>query len=543
MTESISLDLSFDYVNRKYKTAVRLYATDTNPTLAVSYPIVGTNGIISETNRHKLLSGVETSSSQLSEDVPYVISNSEGLIMSAGHLPSAGKYLNISVGRDEQDFGYTNQGGYGINRGLNSGVFWSSNPYVNYRPDYSLDPADISSYPSYSGNITTRLVSVNSPLSKYDFDYSGIPLQLVRGEGCLYGTVSAQLNNRVTWSNSTPIASHTDVDFTDALVSSLSGSSQGQTFRVLDYDNSNNYLYLDKSGSLESNIIRVAPRTMITGYRAWRDNTTDAASAFYTEDLITPGIGNSSGTLVNNGDQNFELGFGSTNIFCTSITIPKDPHMRDPEFGDLVEYTDNGSNANTGMVVSVTEVGGQYTLFYFPRQDAHPTLTEYTLVRTSRYNVELYPNFGEQYTVVSHGSTTYPWYGETRATVPSAELDIVGGDYDSVFGTSDDHSHFHIGPVHLGDGTKLTDSNILLSGELYNNNPTTSTPLTTWRRWTSADSNIASIHTGIYSKFGALVGTYSQAFTTPDMLTLEAEARIGSAVVKKTINFPVQPPV
>jgi len=155
----------------------------------------------------------------------------------------------------------------------------------------------------------------------------------------------------------------------------------------------------------------------------------------------------------------------------------------------------------------------------------------------------LYPSFSESYSVTSHGDITNPWFGKTNVITPSAELEISAGDYDSAFGTVDSTSHFHIGPVHLSNGEVLTGNNIYISGRLFNNNPTSTVPLTSWERFTSADTNIANIHSGIFSKFGSLIATYNQAFSTPDILTLEAKASLGSAVVKKTTNLPIQPPV
>lgn len=540
MTEQVSLNLDFDYQNRKFLVSAK-YPGDTIPTRSDSPNIINSNGPISSAEIANIVTNLPDGIVPTLTNIPFYIIGSDGTLLKDGAFSTGTSFASRVFTSKVEDFGINNQGNYGYDRSGNNTILFSSNPFATHRVSYSVNPSLLSSYPNLSGYISSYLESSDLPLSKVDGSYSGVPLQLTNGGACLNATVTAISNNRITWQNTSLVGSVSSVNFNNALVTSISGSLSGNSYRVLAYDNTNKYLWLDKSGSLTNNVIKVCPRVTATGYSMTTNNDSYLAR-FYINQSGVDELGYRTGNVVSSSDYDYTLG-GSITLDCTQAVVSNDQYLRDPNFGDLLIYTNTAGNPATGMIISSSRTIAGTTMTYYPRNDVHPTSTFFTLKRAAKFNVEHFPKFSSNYSVVSFGNANSTFYGETNVSTPGATLEFAAGDYDSAFNNVVDTSHFHMGPITLTNGVVLTGSNIFISGQLFNNNPTSTVSLTSWKRWTSSDPNIASIHTGIYSKFGSLVGTYSQAFTTPDMLTLEMTASIGDVYVNRIINLPVAPPV
>lgn len=538
MTEQVSLNLDFDYQNLKYKIGAK-YPGDTIPAIESTQKIVDSDGLISLSEISSLVGGLPSSVLPTQNVIPFSIMDSNGILMKEGIITGGNSFASRVYGATGIRFGINNQGNYGYDRSGNNSKLYSSNPFANYPISYSYDIN--SAGVGVSGYLVTYLETTDTPLSKLSNSYIGTPIQVTDGGGCLHASVSAISNNRITWQNNSLVGNVSSCNFNDAVVTSISGSLSGNSYRVLSYDNTNKYLWLDKSGSLTNNIIKVQPRTVVTGYSC-PENNYSYIPTFNISPSIVEEIGYKTGSIITCDDYDLDIG-GGVVVTCSQITASNDQYLRDPSIGDILFFTNSLGNPASGLVIDWSKDTTSTTMTYYPASTSHPSQTFYTLKRSTRFNLEYYPKFGDSYTTVSVGDSTYPFFGESISTAPGATIEVTAGDYDSAFGTVTDTSHFHMGPVTLTNGVVLTGNNVFISGRLFNNNPTSTTSLKNWSRWTSSDANIASTHTGIYSKFGALVGTYSQAFTTPDMLTLEVTASIGDASVKRIVNLPVAPPV
>lgn len=538
MTEQVSIALDFDYQNLRYKIGAR-YPGSSIPSIENTQQIVDSDGLITLSEIESLVEGLPSNVLPTQAVIPLYIMDSKGILVKEGTITGGNSFASRVMGSTTLPFGFVGQGNYGYNRSGNNGKLFSTNPFANYSIANSYDPS--SAGVAISGYLVTYLETSDTPLSKIENSYIGTPVQVTDGSSCLHATVSAISNNRVTWNNSFLVGSASSCDFTDALVTSISGSQSGNSYRVLSYDNTNKYLWLDKSGSLTNNIIKVQPRSVVTGYTCGNNNNSYLPT-FNISPSIVDEIGNRTGSIITCDSYDMDIG-GGISITCNQFTLTNDAYLRDPSIGDIILFTNSLGNPASGLVLDWSKTTTTTTLTYYPAVTSHPSQNSFTLKRTTKFNLEYYPKFGETYTTIALGDTTYPFYGESTISSPGASIEVTAGDYDSAFGTVTDTSHFHMGPVILSNGVVLTGNNLFISGRLFNNNPTSTTSLKNWSRWTSSDPNIASSYTGIYSKFGSLVGTYSQAFTTPDMLTLEVTASIGDASVKRIINLPVAPPV
>lgn len=543
MTEQISINLGLDYVNRLFKVSTQFYTEDF-PLIDNEQPIVGCQGLISPEDIKVLISGrMFGGTIPKISAVPFYVSDADGTILSAGNISKQGEYYGPrAYGSTGVPMGLNNLGSFGYIRSNENSTLWVTNPYSEWRLNDNISPVSYTGDPTISGFINTYIMNTTPILNQSNDKYLGVPIQLGRGEASLNAQVTAVSNNRITWNNVTQVTSVSGTDFTHAEVTVLSGALSGNRYRVVSADNTNKYFYLDKSGALSGQIIQVGPRTHVTSYTGWTDSSR-IRCRFGLYNALPEGVGDRTGTLTYSGQSNHDLGFG-LNILTSTVYLPADTYLRNPARGDILLYKNLAGADASGLIVEAAYDASQWGVKYYPRQQAGGSPNDsFTLKRVAHFNVEHYPQFDSNYTVTSYGDADYPWFGSATVEAPTASLEISAGDYDSAFGNVTDTSHFHLGPVVLSDGTVLTGTNTYITGHLYNNNPTSTVPLASWSRFTSANADVAPLYNGLYSKFGSLITTYSQAFSTPDMLTLVATAKVGSATVSRVINLPVQPPV
>jgi len=542
MTDSIGINLAFDYQSLRYKISA-LYNARSFPSTSYTTELFSNSGFASPGTVSTLLGGVISSTASSAYQLPYSILDSDGTPMAAGYILQHSIVQGRSYGSTTPKFGINDVGGFGYDRGSENSSVYITNPFSEMRVDYNVDPTLYSSYAGLSGQIVDYLINLDTFLSKKNDSYVSVPVQFSRGDASLNAKVTAQQNNRITWDNPFLVTSVGTTDFTDAKLSVLSGVESGNSFRVVSYDNSNKYLYLDKSGSFVNSIIQVAPRATVMAYSGWSDSA-QVRCKFDLNKSFPVGMGYYSGVVSYSGQSTYELTPG-VNVLTDTVTIPKDIYMRAPEFGDIFMFKTPSSVTASGLIVSVSHNSSTYGIQYYPRQQpgTTPPNNAFTLKRTAKFDLEYYPQFGKNYTLVSYIDGSSLEAGIVNVPAPTATLEIAAGDYDSSFSSVTDTSHFHIGPIHLSDGSVLTGTNILISGSLYNNNPTSNVPLGTWNRFTSASTNVAPVYSGLYAKNGSLITVLPNSFTTPDMLTLIASASVGSSTINKIINLPVQPPV
>lgn len=510
MSNEVSLDLKFNYNKLRYE-------------VSMSY-----------------LSGYILPDSPSS--ILYQIFDSSNVLMSLGTLAPENSYSSPPTvsAYGTSPFGFMSSYSYAIERNSSeSGSVYYTNPYAEFRIDHNIDP----SFSIWSGTIRTALVDPTFGLSRADDKYSGVPVQFGRGEVSLNALVTARSGSRITWENNDLITSVGQNNFVNAKVTIISGSQVGNEYRVVSADNTSKYLYLDKTGIDIGQLIQVSPRASVVSYSGWEDSL-PYRSKFNLDRNLAIGVGNYSGVITYSGSSTYNYA-GIVPILTSTCNIPKDIYGRSPAVGDMIKYTDSIGSSLSGLIIDVEINSTNYGIKFYPRNTPGPTNpnNKFTLVRATEYDVELYPQFGENYNLVVSQAGTNPFFKSEVFHAPVASMEITAGDYDSAFASVADTSHFHIGPVHLSDGTIIERKELLISGRLYNNNPTSPTVLTSWYRFNSNDSTAAKYYAGTYTRFNQLIGTYSQAFITPDIVTVLATASLGSAKLDRTISMPVQPPI
>ncbi len=385
------------------------------------------------------------------------------------------------------------------------------------------------------------------------------PLLITGGDSVFFGRVSSVANKRlITYTGqSYNLNNAQSVNFAGDLLYIFSGSGQG-TYATITSTGTTNKLYVDKNFTdCVGGYFKIFPRRNITGNSSW--NITDVDSDLYLDSTIYSGLSYDSitPTVVNY----IALGAASgypylVNPVMKSLTSYGGMEVSFPSptgwgkdsvrVGDLIHYRSYDTPAllnQTAVVYHITTGTTSNTSYVY----AYPSgvfsnlegYTDAKLVRANQYKVMTYPKFGEDILLVVHSNSSV--LATERVKAPSAKIYLNANDYDSAFGTVSDRSHFHMGPVVLSNGEILTNHELIISGSLYNSDPTQSNPDKSWTSFATQDSSAAEYISGEYFKNGIFVGTYNQSFISSEMLTVRVKGIYGTAVVENSITIPVQP--
>lgn len=219
--------------------------------------------------------------------------------------------------------------------------------------------------------------------------------------------------------------------------------------------------------------------------------------------------------------------YGDTILFCTGLIggIPVPPGL---------------CTNNDAMVTGVIANGGSsYTIQTALRNPSAPIFAwSFTLARGNHFEVEMFPQFGQDYLAVAHSGSTGV-YGASLASAPEADLEVNYNEYDVT--SLGARSVFQVGPL-MVDGKPLTGAKLLRHQfTLYDGAYTTqssSTDFTSNRTY-----GLRSNYSYNYCRDGLFVTTLNQEFNAADMLELRASISAGDATVSKILPIAVQPPL
>ena len=385
------------------------------------------------------------------------------------------------------------------------------------------------------------------------------PVIITGGDSVFFGKVSSVSNKRlVTYTGqSYNLTAAQSVNFAGDLLYIFSGSGQG-TYATITSTGTTNKLYVDKDfTNYVGGYFKIFPRRNITGNSSW--SVTNVVSDLYLDNTIYSGLSYDSivPTVVSYISNGATSGYPylvnpimksltSYGGMAVSFPSPSGWGKDSVRVGDLIKYRSFDTPTlldQTAVVYHVTTGAASNTSYVY----AYPSgvfsnlegYTDAQLIRANHYKVMTYPKFGEDILLVVHSTSSA--IATERVKAPSARIELNANDYDSAFGTVTDRSHFHMGPVVLSNGEVLTNHELIISGSLYNSDPTQSSPDKSWTSFSTQDSSAAEYMSGEYFKNGIFVGTYNQSFISSEMLTVRVRGTYGTAVVENSITIPVQP--
>lgn len=390
-------------------------------------------------------------------------------------------------------------------------------------------------------------------------DKINAPVLVTSGDSVFFGQISSVSTKRlVTYTGySGNLSTAQSIDFAGDLLYIFSGSGQG-TYATITATGTTSKFYVDKDfTNYVSGYFKILPRRNITGNSTW--SSTNVRSELYLDESLYSGLscdiiypivvnyisgGSASGYpyLVNPTMKEL-TSYGGMEL---SFTKPSGWGKDEVKVGDIIKYRSYDTPSLLDQTAVVYHIGSGASsstnyVYVYP-SGVLSNLEGYTdalLVRSNQYKIMNYPKFEEEIMLLIH-STTTP-YAVATIKAPSAKIYLNANDYDSAFGTVTDRSHFHIGPVILSNGEVLTNHEMILSGSLYNSDPTQTSPDKTWVTKTTQDSSAAEYMSGEYFKNGILVGVHNQSFISSEMLTVRVKASYGTAEVENSITIPVQP--
>lgn len=435
---------------------------------------------------------------------------------------------------------------------------------IPVRGDALRQPADtfmfnsdmVHAYDIYSGlSIKTGLYTpiVNTPMN--------IPLVIEDGESVLRGKIlSVSGKNLITFTGASEnMLTALTTDFAGYKLEFVTGAYSGMRTTVVSSAASSRQLYVDADMRSMSGLkFKLMPVMNVTGNSSW--DTTSVISRLYTDTAMPTGLGHVSldsvsviSYIATGSTSGFPWNYNAyvknqTSYGGAVFQITKDTTWyRYPEVGDILYYRTAADSANMNgraVVYAVNNTGSAVNSYIFVYPSGTPSnlegFTDAILYRRNRGRMLSYPGFGETLNLIAYDVSTGPIASASILT-PEASIEITANDYDSAYSTIGNVSHFHIGPIIVGNGQVIDSRELTFSGSIYNSNPTQVTPDASWVGYGTMTGSASEYLTGNYYRKGAFANTYSQAFISSEMLTLSAKIRYGSAEVKSVLSLPVQP--
>lgn len=392
---------------------------------------------------------------------------------------------------------------------------------------------------------------------------AGTPITITNGDAVFQGKITNITNKRqITYTGeSYNLVNARNTNFAGDLLYIFSGSGSG-VYASVTATGTQDTLYVDRSMSgYSGSYFKLMPRRNITGNTTWSAGSVN--SQIKLDSAIYTGLGSNYLSSINiygyiSGGN--ESGFpyqqnpylkGITSNGGMYVSFAKDSYSKTVSVGDMLLY----------RAFSTPSAMDQVAVIYHVLTGANPS-TNYVLaypsgvasnlegfvdayhLRANEFKVLNYPKYEDHINVIMYDQSTQSTpslAGHTVIKAPSARVELTANDYDSAFSNVGDVSHFHIGPVVLSNGEIITNHELYLSGSLYNSDPTQTTADKTWISYATKNSNAAEYMTGEYFRDGVHVGTYTNSFTSAEMLHVDVRAKYGNTEVRNIVNLPVQP--
>lgn len=421
--------------------------------------------------------------------------------------------------------------------------------------------------------------SVNLILDSRDNTYLNTPLLIERGDAVVQGAVSVVTGDSymsLTYDKS--VISYTGFNINKSICQVISGANSGQTFAVTSHVAGQPTFLVDRDvNHLSGQIVKVMPYREVTSYEGWTYTGTTSSklgagglnSRFGLDSNIPAGPGSidySSGTYsgaasIPYSEEWQEGDIDITDAFTVSIVALKnDTYKRDISPGDVIYFTPSSapSAEATGVVLSVAphavSAEGDFAISYWPARQ--PTSTSnYKVYRKNDISLYSYPKLDKEYLCIARESSIYATTGEkyvTKVQTPSVVVDIAANEFESLFASIPESSHFHIGPVYLSNGQTLLEegvgsNNILphlyFSGTVYNGSPENPISVISRQGFSTQNPDAAHKHNGTYFSNGVMTLSANTTFNSSETVICKSSINYGSIKIDKVFTIPVQPSV
>lgn len=434
--------------------------------------------------------------------------------------------------------------------------------YSDYSTSLKLSASTTLSLPigSVIELLETGTYPTYSYVSKVNNVYNGVPILINRGDSAPHFLITGVSNKNQVYYGNTSLTTYqlTGHNYNDCIGQVLNGSASGTKFFVTDYTQGTSKLTIDRDASTWSGaLIRLSPYRTITAYSGWLTYTGQAGglrSEFTLNSSIPTGVGNLKITGATYSTAGLDVGTilglaaigTTTNVSYISIPATGIVNLLDIQAGDIFEYKASGTLGTTyGTIVtnpvSGVPAAGSYSFAIYPTGNVAASPNNTGIIhRNNQYTLLTYPEFDTSYEITTVvGTALSEVY---RVKTPSASLEITANEFDSTYGTVGDMVHFHVGPVHLSNGTVLPQNYLLrYDVAMYQGDVTSTTPITTWKSHGTMTTDIGTVNNGQYMKRGMYTATYAQALNSSETLMFDITGGIGSAKITKVVTIPVQP--
>tara|TARA_R110002074_G_scaffold402324_1_gene607047 strand:+ start:96849 stop:98501 length:1653 start_codon:yes stop_codon:yes gene_type:complete len=413
-------------------------------------------------------------------------------------------------------------------------------------------------------------------IDRRDGCYIDVPLLITGGDAVIQGivaTVTGETDMSLTYDRS--ILSYTGSSIGDAICEVISGANEGQTFSVRAHTLGSSDLSVDRDVThLSGQIVKVMPYRIVDSYSGWTytGSTTSnmgeggMRARFGLDVDIPAGPGSIhylSGTYSGIAAVAHPLDVLQAPVFTASVVaLMSDPYMRDVRVGDVVYYTPASAPSAefTGFVVSTTSshgvpAEGDYTISIWP-EEAPTATSEYKIFRKNLVDLQVYPELDREYLCVTRSTNdmivnTGVKYS-TKVKTPSVTVDFAANEFESMFPSIPETSHFHIGPIHLSNGQTLLDDGVgennvppylLFSGLVTNGDPEAPATILEKEAFSTQNADAAHKFNGAYYKDGVMTLAASTSFNASETIICKTVIRYGSIKIDRVFTIPVQPSV
>lgn len=394
--------------------------------------------------------------------------------------------------------------------------------------------------------------------------YTDIPITVERGDCVLQGAIGTVTDkNKVTITVDKSLASYSGYNLKNSFMEVISGSAKGNVYTVTNQNLGT--LTIDKNCyGLSGQIVKFKPHRIITSYSGLSYNGAGSnlgenglKARFGVNDPIPAKVGSLyytsgyySGSAMADYPNPVLAGYPLYTV--STIALKADPYMREVQLGDLIFYNpaSSPSSVNTGVILytgtHANSAQGDYYLQYWPA-NAASTGSTYTIYRSNISKIDATLKLDSTYTAIAtYLATTGNWMEEVRT--PSLKtIEFTANEQESTYNFITETSHFYVGPITLSNGNIIGcgtgDPSLLVSGKLYQGDPSNPVISLNTGIYCSQDTDIGDKYKGMYFDNGVATFTTDSSFTTAQTLTFESEVRFGLNKIKTIHTIPVQPAV
>lgn len=435
----------------------------------------------------------------------------------------------------------------------------------------------------FFNNVTQFSVDAIHP--KKDNAFRTTDPVIVRDGSCVfYGKITSTTDNTVyisgyTSSTHDPYSEALGTNFKGDLLYITSGPGSGDYLSIIEDGTQgvteHNYFKVDGDPSSYVNqTMKIMQKTKVASWSGYTDDFNTVASLYVTDTLnhnlgaievetvtvVENLAGNNQDSVCKTiyTDINWDSDTNSaiSNALGCSVVDCPDTNFNEynvsPAAGDTLNFRPSNNHLNRvglATIYRVEKLPSKWRMWVYPQIQPSNLLgyTDALVIPHSRFEVQNYPQFGENCLGIvnkTDGASTdlvKKVAAVHHFTSPTAELDFSANDYESIYGTVAETSHFHVGPIKLSGGKIIDNKDINFQLALYEGDPTKTNPVKVWNGDSTRNPNAAQHYNGDHYRLGVYVGTYEKVFLSAETMYLRATVSYGGAYLSQMFTIPVQP--